>query len=487
MHILRENRRDRQYKDLVKFLVFVVIFVMIQFELRSVFDAHFQNAGLRELLVNEWLAEPDPPEVQYADMRSYNDVANWEEFFLWLEGPFSSVMFADTYYNGQSLGNYTSSGAPRRFFGTQTHILGKIYMRQIRSMPVEKEVLKGGETYQVFPDFTSAEYVPHNAANGTVHPIYGTYMDNALSKLEGVSTGPATWTDYGRSGWLHLFPHDGENATKMIAALKEGLYVDQATRVVTVEFNLMNPASNVITTVRLLFESTIQGVMRHKAFIMAMPTNMYRTTRHLLRAGLEGIFFIFLVYLTGVEIREAIHHKAALYCASIWNRLEVLNLIGFWTGIMVHFYFVSQWSWGGVNWTHTEYFDIYDLGYIFQLNARLAAGNTLLAFLKVFKYLQVSDRFNLLWITLGKAMHDLVSFLVIFSLFMIGFGIVGMLIFGPDIEAYSTMTQTLLTRFQMRAEPGRNRPISRALASPTVGPYHSRPFRALGPPTPYEI
>ena len=32
---------------------------------------------------------------------------------------------------------------------------------------------------------------------------------------------------------------------------------------------------------------------------------------------------------------------------------------------------------------------------------------------------------------------------------MIGFGIVGMLIFGPDIENYSTMTATLFTLFQM--------------------------------------
>ena len=88
-------------------------------------------------------------------------------------------------------------------------------------------------------------------------------------------------------------------------------------------------------------------------------------------------------------------------------------------------------------------------GYNFQLNARIAAGNTLLSFLKVFKYLQVSDRFNLLWITLGKATHDLMSFLIIFSLFMLGFGVVGMLIFGPDIENYSTMTATLFTLFQM--------------------------------------
>ena len=117
-------------------------------------------------------------------------------------------------------------------------------------------------------------------------------------------------------------------------------------------------------------------------------------------------------------------------------------------GFGLHFWFVYSWNFN-TNWTSSEYLDIFDLGYGFQVNAKIAAGNTLLSFLKVFKYLQVSDRFNLLWITLGKATHDLVSFLVIFSLFMAGFGVVGMLIFGPDIENYSTMTATLFTLFQM--------------------------------------
>jgi hypothetical protein len=197
---------------------------------------------------------------------------------------------------------------------------------------------------------------------------------------------------------------------------------------------------------------------------------MYRDSRHMIRAGLEGLFALGLFYYTVVEIREMVHLRPSLYCSSIWNRLEVINLIGFWLGISVHFYFVSQWSMGGVDWVGSEYLDIYDLGHLFQMNARLAAGNTLLAFLKVFKYLQVSDRFNLLWITLGKAMHDLVSFLVIFALFMLGFSIVGMLIFGPDIEAYSTMTQTGFTLFQMLLGDFDYNAMS--TSSPLVAPFY---------------
>ena len=448
MHILRENRRDRQYIDLLKFLVFVVLFVVIQFELRSVFDCHFQNAGIKAHLLEEWFVEPGE-ETPYADPRIWTDTGNWEEFFIWLEGPFASVMFRDEWYNGKSRGKYSSNGAPTRYIGTQMHILGKIALRQVRGRPVVKKVLDGGVTYNVYPDFTDPEFILDDAPNGTIHPAYGTYISSGLSRMEGVSTGPATWTIYGTEGWLQLIPHEPENATKLFQRMKENMYVDQGTRLVSVDFVVLNPASNVITTTRLLFESTSQGVMRHKAFIMAMPTNMYREPRHFVRAAFEIAFILGLIYFTIVEIREMIQHKPMLYCSSTWNRIEVVNLIGFWAGISVHFYFVSQWSMGGVNWVATEYLDIYDLGHIYQMNARLAAGNTLLAFLKVFKYLQVSNRFNLLWITLGKAMHDLVSFLVIFALFMLGFSIVGMLIFGPDIEAYSTMTQTGFTLFQM--------------------------------------
>ena len=469
MHVLRENRRDRQYKDLIKFLFFVVLFVLIQFELRSVFNCHFQNAGIKAHLLEEWFAEPSQ-DTPYADARVYEDTGNWEEFFIWLEGPFSQVMFRNEWYNGVSRGNYSSNGKPTRYIGTQMHILGKIAIRQVRGKPVVAKVLDGGITYEIYPDFTDPTYIPDTAPNGTVHPAYGTYISSGLSRMEGVSTGPATWTIYGNEGWLQLVPHDPTNATRLFQTMKENMYVDQGTRLVAIDFVVLNPASNVITSVRLLFESTSQGVMRHKAFIMAMPTNMYREGRHMFRAGLEGLFVLGLVYYTVVEIREMIHLRPSLYCSSIWNRLEVINLIGFWMGMSVHFYFVSQWSMGGVDWVGSEYLDIYDLGHIFQMNARLAAGNTLLAFLKVFKYLQVSDRFNLLWITLGKAMHDLVSFLVIFALFMLGFSIVGMLIFGPDIEAYSTMTQTGFTLFQMLLGDFDYNAMS--TSSPLVAPFY---------------
>ena len=469
MHILRENRRDRQYKDLIKFLFFVILFVLIQFELRSVFNCHFQNAGIKAHLLEEWFAEPSE-DTPYADTRVYEDTGNWEEFFIWLEGPFSQVMFRNEWYNGRSRGNYSSNQEPTRYIGTQMHILGKIALRQVRGKPVVKKVLDGGVTYNVYPDFTDPTYIPDIAKNGTVHPAYGTYFSSGLSRMEGVSTGPATWTIYGNDGWLQLLPHDPQNATKVFQKMKENMYADQGTRLVSIDFVVLNPASNVITTVRLVFESTAQGVMRHKAFIMAMPTNMYREPRHMYRFGLEVLFILGLIYYTVIEIREMIHLRPSLYCSSIWNRVEVINLIGFWAGISIHFYFVSQWSMGGINWVSTEYLDIYDLGHMFQMNARLAAGNTLLAFLKVFKYLQVSDRFNLLWITLGKAMHDLVSFLVIFALFMLGFSIVGMLIFGPDIEAYSTMTQTSFTLFQMLLGDFDYNAMS--TSSPLVAPFY---------------
>ena len=407
MHILRENRRDRQYIDLLKFALFIFLFVYIQFELRRVFDSHFQSAGVKDQLLEEWLVEPEMPSQPYADERKFETTGNWEEFFLWLEGPFLGVLYRDSWYNDQSRGNYTGTDEAKRYLGIQSHIMGKIMMRQVRGQIISKQVLDGGKLYDVHPEFDDPEFQPYTAKNGTVHKVYGTYMES-MSKIEGVSTGPMTWTMYGTQSWLHLFPFQSAEAATLINTLKENLYVDQATRIVSIDFVLINPSSNVITSVRLIWESTTQGVMRHKAHIMAMPINLYRTFRHHVRAVIEFFFLCGLTYFTCMEIREMIHHKPGLYFSSMWNRLEAINIVVFWTGLACHFLFVRQWSWGGIQWVDSEYLDIFDSGYMFQLNARLAAGNTLLSFLKVFKYLQVSDRFNLLWITLGKAMHDLV-------------------------------------------------------------------------------
>ena len=58
-------------------------------------------------------------------------------------------------------------------------------------------------------------------------------------------------------------------------------------------------------------------------------------------------------------------------------------------------------------------------------------------FLKVFKYLQVSPRFNLLWATMGYASKDLASFMAVL-LFMFSFCTVGILVYGPDTYDFAT-------------------------------------------------
>ena len=117
MYILRANRTDKQYRDLIKFFVFLFMFVIIQFELRRVFDSHFQASGVKDQLIEEWLVEPDMPNFPFADERKFETTGNWEEFFMWMEGPFLGVMFRNTWYNDQPRGNYSKSGAPKRYLG----------------------------------------------------------------------------------------------------------------------------------------------------------------------------------------------------------------------------------------------------------------------------------------------------------------------------------------------------------------------------------
>ena len=220
MHILRENRRDVQYMDLTKFAMFIMLFVYVQFELRRVFDSHFQGAGIKDALLEEWLVEPEMPGSPFADERKFETTGNWEEFFLWMEGPFLGVLYRNEWYNDQPRGNYSGTDEHLRYMGTQSHIMGKIMMRQVRGVPIVKKVLDGGRDYRVHPQFEDSEFVLDSAKNGTVSPIYGTFMDD-MSKIEGVSTGPMTWTMYGRQSWLHVFSKDVDEARYVLLWLPD--------------------------------------------------------------------------------------------------------------------------------------------------------------------------------------------------------------------------------------------------------------------------
>jgi hypothetical protein len=79
----------------------------------------------------------------------------------------------------------------------------------------------------------------------------------------------------------------------------------------------------------------------------------------------------------------------------------------------------------------------------------LNAVNIFLIFVKMFKYLRVNPRMFVMWRTLSDATSDLIAFLFLFSVVFLGFIFMSHLLFGGQLETYSSFIHSAATCFHM--------------------------------------
>jgi hypothetical protein len=450
MYILKQQRKNKEYFDLIVFCVYVMIYVFILTTNRAAYAANSLNCGIKDVLINEAFNEASPGGSPYEDTRTYYDTVNFQEMWMWINGPFMDVLYQEEDMIGKPYGTYIhGSNKTRRIILGQTQLLGSIMVRHLRTEPVVKSIYEGGEIYKTYPYYEDYFPEPKNPVkNGTYDKRYGTYIgDKSLSNLNGVTTGFYTYVVYGRNAWVTFLSRDKTNATLQLQELQRNGMADEGTGIVSLDFSAVNPSINSITSVRIIFEMTSTGYMRHKAWLWTVPVNFYTTNFQLFRGFLECVFVLGLFCYTAGELIELYQIGPKLYFNSTFNRVEVINLGLFW-------YNVGSYVWFMYNWNYTVDFDdettdLYGWTMYYNSNTRMAAFNTLICFLKVFKYLQVSPRFNLLWATMSYASKDLTSFMAVWLLFMFGYCTVGILVYGPDTYDFATYVNAFTTLFKV--------------------------------------
>lgn len=68
---------------------------------------------------------------------------------------------------------------------------------------------------------------------------------------------------------------------------------------------------------------------------------------------------------------------------------------------------------------------------------------------KIFKYISITKRLTRISKALFKALPDVSAFFFVFVILFIGFGLSAHLLFGNDIEKFSSIGETFLTLFRM--------------------------------------
>eukprot|EP01062_Namystynia_karyoxenos_P033123 TRINITY_DN24378_c0_g1_i1.p1 TRINITY_DN24378_c0_g1~~TRINITY_DN24378_c0_g1_i1.p1 ORF type:complete len:3305 (+),score=1313.80 TRINITY_DN24378_c0_g1_i1:103-9915(+) len=245
-------------------------------------------------------------------------------------------------------------------------------------------------------------------------------------------------------------------------------WLDQQTRAISVEFMTWNQNLALVTRVQMFVEVTASGYF--------LPLN-YVTTFQFFDWGQHGMFyflgmFIVIIYIVSFWVKWirgfwratktyvlerqkqgfVVHLEAMFqtFTSDFWIVFDFVNLMLFAIVWLLRF------QWIGLSFTQTSVLsmDKYpteweDVNEVVVTMSSIDAFNALLCFLRIFYYLRLNTRLNLLTKTIDMAKTELFGILFIFVIMFIGFALMAFVVYGNVLEEFRSFTETITTLLLM--------------------------------------
>ena len=265
-----------------------------------------------------------------------------------------------------------------------------------------------------------------------------------LSPLEGFPFGSGNTNNYGSSHYVtYLDPKDGsENVTAKLQYMEDSGWLDEGTRVIVLDANFYNPTNDMVTASRFAIEILPQGYISSYYYSYTWPRSPHdmTDTTILIRAALEIYITLFIIWLFIIEIKEFLEEGAAKYL-TLFNTIEFVAIVAMVGVLLSQLYFEIIWSAADVN--ASKYENWYRLGVIGRLKRNLVGFSMVMGWLKTFKFLEMNSKIKIIWIAIHNTRDDLCSTMMFFFILIIGFGTCGFIIFGNQVQDFSTFTSTV--------------------------------------------
>lgn len=447
---LEQEKRNKFYKELVVYLVFLIVIMAALLSL----PVHFpyeQNAALTNAFLQQQFPNETVPKTFY-------DVGQEEELWEWVQGPLLEGYYDSPLRNNRQIGSIMIRTG--RVTGNLcAHTNGR-----------DDFVLFANEI--CYPEFSESHEMkqPYGSSSGVMQQQY-TWQDD-FSVLERSQTfNPSLIShtmNYGRGGYAVFLPRDNATAAQDLVNQLQDDFLTDSTRYFVVNFAFYNPRSNIFTYVQALFELSDTDYMEVTGRVQSF--RILSSYKNVSRFIVDNVFVIVL-FLAAVwlfihelaDLREYGMHK---YVKSLWNVLDVFQLLllilflAKWIEYLVKseslredLFRVTSMDCSGPANDQTAaqdcYVDLEAVSSLVKATNNYAASLALVSVAIVFKYLRLNTRLNLLWRTLRFAAKDLVGFAVIFFTIFFGFAVMGFLTFGSYVRGYHSLSDSLTSCFQM--------------------------------------
>jgi len=256
---------------------------------------------------------------------------------------------------------------------------------------------------------------------------------------------------YPAGGFALYIAADEDILTAAIAEMQAEGWIDAQTRVNIVEILTYNPNVNVFIQVRVIFEFDPTGLcvpsVQYSPMVLDKPID-------LLYYLCSMIYIVYIVYFYSIYCDDLRRAKLELgsygaFFLEGWNLLDTI-IYGLCVvyQILSLVYLLSP-SRRNFNPASQYYQDLNGLAQISTTIQNIHAVIVVLSFMKLFKYLNLSDQFALMSDTVINVTTDIFVFNVMLMVVMASFAVSGNQLFGSEVADYSSLTETLNTMFRV--------------------------------------
>ena len=420
LHILRERRKDQLNLQCLIYLFFLLVYTGVANLHHPILNSFSQNSGLREMLLNEPFSEPD-------DLRTYHDIGELDEWWLWFEGPFAGKIWETKWNNDQP-----RSLDHQAVLLTEAYVVGNIRIRQVRSKKYKRKT--GGRSFLGWHAY-SPEYEMTGDSD-----VYGDYTPNGLSELNGMSYDPFLTVNYGYGGYVvDLSRNNATASLNHIKALKAKRWLDGGTRAIAVDVNVYNPSSDVVTAIRVTTEFFDTGLILKQGWAFSARKTLYsQSFMDIVRALMECIVVLFVLYYWMEEIKEICKAGGCFsFRFTIFDILSQFNLFLIVCAITIHLYFSYTFYYSYNN--ENEYTDLYTPLEWWSVKKNLVGSTLLFGYMRLFRYLELNARIKVLIYAMLNSWEDLVTTFFVLLTCIVAFAVCGMLLFGENLQEFSAV------------------------------------------------
>jgi len=141
--------------------------------------------------------------------------------------------------------------------------------------------------------------------------------------------------DYPSGGYVTDLTDDLNEARRILHELASNRWVDEYTRAVLVEFNVLNPNSKLFNQVILAFEYTADG-----GTLWTTNVNVVQLYRYAGSAGVVALLSeiacgIFVLVVTVLEVIKMCRMRGR-YFKEVWNMIQWLAIIFFYVAVVLY-------------------------------------------------------------------------------------------------------------------------------------------------------